>query len=109
MIKKVILLAAAVIAVAVLNYYTDTTPAGKSESSRVLDDVTAKLVLMLKKDGGGAAAVQNQADVKDSPYFKSIDAYKLGMLERSLTDGFKAGSFDYSVGFRISKKTGDYV
>ena len=77
MIKKVILLAVAVITVAVLNFHTDSTSAGKSGLSGVLDNVTAKLVLMMKKDEGGAAAVQNQADVKDSPYYKKVDIYNM--------------------------------
>ena len=75
--KKAILLAVGFIAVAALNFYTDTTSAGKPEQSSVLDDVTAKIILLLEKDGGGPAAVQGQADIKDSPYFKRIDVYNM--------------------------------
>ncbi|MBR4907471.1 MAG: C39 family peptidase [Acidaminococcaceae bacterium] len=32
---------------------------------------------MLEKDGGGPSAIQNQADVKDSPYFKRVDVYNM--------------------------------
>ena len=75
--KKVILLAVAVIAVAALNFHTDTTSNGKPEQSGVLNDVTSRIVLMLEKDGGGPSAIQNQADVKDSPYFKRVDVYNM--------------------------------
>lgn len=46
-----------------------------------------------------------------SGFIKNIDAYKLGMLERSLTDNRFSGKegTDYSVGFKLSKKCGDYV
>ena len=75
--SKAILLAAAVIAVAALNVYTDSAKDGKTESSGALDTITAKLVLMMKKSSGGAAALKKQADVKDSPYFKSPDIYNM--------------------------------
>ena len=76
MIKKVILLAIAVIAVAALNFYTDSS-GGKPQQSGLLENLTAKIVLLMQKEGGGPAAVQGKADVKDSPYFKSIDVYNL--------------------------------
>ena len=75
--SKAILLAVAVVAVAALNVYTDSAKDGKTESSGALDTITAKLVLMMKKSSGGAAALKKQADVKDSPYFKSPDIYNM--------------------------------
>ena len=81
-VKKAILLAVAVIAVAALNVYTDSAKDGKTESSGVLDTITAKLVLMMKKSSGGAAALKKQADVKDSPYFKSPDIYNMTDTQR---------------------------
>ena len=46
-----------------------------------------------------------------SGFVTAIDAYKLGMLERSLTDSRFSGAegMDHSVGFVLNKKIGDYV
>ena len=76
MIKKAILIAAAVFAVAMLNFYSDKKSAGKAEPSGTIDNLTAKVALLLEKDGG-PAAVQGQSDVKDSPYFKTVDVYNM--------------------------------
>ena len=76
MIKKVILIAVAVIAVAMLNFYSDKKSDGKAEPSGPIDNLTAKVAFLLEKDGG-PAAVQGQSDVKDSPYFKTVDVYNM--------------------------------
>ena len=75
--KKTILLAAAVIAVALLNFYINKTSTGMSEQSGLLEDVSAKAFLLLGRDSGGSAAIQSQADIKDSPYFKKVDVYNM--------------------------------
>lgn len=77
MIQKAILLIIAAIALAVLNYNTGIKSVGKSEHSGPMDGLAAEMALLLKKDGGGPAFVQHKADIKESPYFKSIDIYNM--------------------------------
>ena len=77
MIKKAVLLSVAVIAVAALNFYTDASSSGESQRPGVTDRLTAGIALLLEKDGGGPAAVQGQADVNDSPYFKKTDVFHM--------------------------------
>ena len=73
-----------------------------------------KFLEMVKEQGGDIDGIKISSKIfsvksSKSGFIRDIDAYKLGMLERSLTDGFTSGSFDYSVGFRLNKKNGDYV
>jgi len=77
MIKKTILLLAAVAAVIFLNLYTDNSGANNSKKDGIMDDIRVKVTGALEKNGGGPAAVQGQADVKESPYFKTVDVYNL--------------------------------
>ena len=75
-----------------------------------------KFIEMVNAQGGNIDDVKISSKVfsvksSKSGFIRDIDAYKLGMLERSLTDGRFNGnnSFDHSVGFRLNKKNGDYV
>lgn len=48
---------------------------------------------------------------RETGFITKIDAYKLGMLERKMGDGWfkQKDLIDYTVGFVLNKKVGDYV
>lgn len=77
MVKKLMLIAAAVLAAVALNYYSARNSAGSGEQSGPVDSLSAQVAFLLEKDGGGPAAVSGKSDVKESPYFKTVDVYNM--------------------------------
>ncbi|MGI6263212.1 MAG: papain-like cysteine protease family protein [Succiniclasticum sp.] len=60
-------------AVGILNFWHGAD----AEEAGLLTKAANGIIALLQQDGGGPASVLHQADVKNSPYFKTVDVYNL--------------------------------